>query len=162
MRRFFPVAAFVIAAASAFADAAFDYDEACADFDRFYAGATAGAVLPQGGGRMSARAFAGVRSGVYVTEAWAFEGEVAAVDDRTGFAAKALWHWWGYERLDPFFTFGARGWTHHGQVGPAGGLGAYYHMTESLSLRFDADATLGLDGDEAMVCVLAAGLHFSF
>jgi hypothetical protein len=35
-------------------------------------------------------------------------------------------------------------------------------MTESVSLRFDADATLGLDGDEAMVYTLAAGLHFSF
>ena len=163
MRRaiLFASAAF-LGVSAALADAAFDYDESCADFDLFYVGATVGAFLPQGGARMNPRAFAGVRAGYYLDEAWAVEGELAALQHRAGLAAKALWHWWGYERLDPFFTFGARGWTRRGQVGPAGGLGAYYHMTESVSLRFDADATLGLDGGETMVYTLAAGLHFSF
>jgi len=151
-----------LAATIALADAALDYDEACAEFDRFYVGAAVGGVFPQGGSRMSPRASAAVRAGFYLTEMWALEGEAGAADDHTAFAAKALWHWWGYERLDPFFTFGARGWTHHGQLGPCGGLGAFYHMTESLSLRFDADATLGLDTDTEMVYTLALGLQFSF
>ena len=131
-----------LSAAMAFADAAFEYDEACSEFDRFYVGAAVCGVLPQGGSRMSPRA--------------------GVADDHTALAAKALWHWWGYERLDPFFTFGARGWTHDGQVGPCGGLGAFYHMTETLSLRFDADATLGLDTDVSMVYSLACGVQWSF
>ena len=158
--RLFLAAAF--AASLALADAASEYDEACADFDRFYVGAAAGAVLPQGGGRMSARAGAVLRAGFYLTEAWAAEGEASSAGDHVGFAARALWHWWGYERLDPFFTFGARGWTHHGQVGPCGGLGSFYHLTESLSLRFDADAAMGLDTDVEMVYSLACGLQLSF
>ena len=111
---------------------------------------------------MSPRAGAAMRVGFYMTEAWAAEGEVSAVDDHMGFAAMALWHWWGYERLDPFFTCGARGWTHHGQIGPCGGLGAFYHMTESLSLRFGADAMLGLDTDISMVYSVTCGVQWSF
>ena len=155
-------AAAALAASLAFADAAFEYDEACSDFDRFYVGAAVGATLPQGGSRMSPRAGAALRAGCYLAEMWAAEGEVASAGDHVGLAAKALWHWWGYERLDPFFTFGARGWTHRGQVGPCGGLGAFYHVSESLSLRFDADATLGLDTDACMVYSLACGLQWSF
>jgi len=151
-----------ILASLAFADAASDYDEACAGFDRFYIGAATVGVLPQGGSRMSPRAGAAIRAGLYLDEMWAMEGEAGFAGDRLAFAAKALWHWWGYERLDPFFTFGARGWTHDGNVGPSGGLGAFYHMTESLSLRIDADATLGLDTDVEMIYSLAFGLQLSF
>lgn len=151
-----------LSATMAFADAAFEYDEACSEFDRFYVGAAVCGVLPQGGSRMSPRAGVALRAGFYMTEMWALEGEAGVADDHTALAAKALWHWWGYERLDPFFTFGARGWTHDGQVGPCGGLGAFYHMTETLSLRFDADATLGLDTDVSMVYSLACGVQWSF
>ena len=35
-------------------------------------------------------------------------------------------------------------------------------MTESLSLRIDADATLGLDTDAEMIYSLAFGLQLSF
>jgi hypothetical protein len=161
MKKLFSMVA-ALAASLAFADAAFDYDEACSEFDRFYVGAVATGTLPQGGSKISPRAGAAVRAGCYLAEMWAIEGEAGFADDHLAFAAKALWHWWGYERLDPFFTFGARGWTHDGNVGPSGGLGAFYHMTESLSLRFDADATLGLDTDVEMIYSLAFGLQLSF
>ena len=96
-----------ILASLAFADAASDYDEACAGFDRFYIGAATVGVLPQGGSRMSPRTGAAIRAGNYIDEMWAIEGEAGFAGDHLAFAAKALWHWWGYERLDPFFTFGA-------------------------------------------------------
>lgn len=128
----------------------------------FYVGVAEGVVIPQGGSRMSRHTGAAFRFGCYLTEMWAIEGEAAVVAERTGLGARALWHWWGYERLDPFFTFGARGWLKDGQVGPDAGLGAFYHLTESLSLRLDANATLGVESDVDMVYSLAAGLQYSF
>ena len=150
----------MLAASVALAD--FDYDSEPYEFDRFYVGVAETVVMPQGGSRMSDHTGAALRFGYYLTEMWAVESETAWVADRAGLGVKALWHWWGYERLDPFFTFGARGWVNHGQVGPAGGLGAFYHLTESLSLRFDADATLGVETRTEMVYSLSAGLQLSF
>ena len=155
------IAFFAMVALAVFAARA-AYDEEACDFDRFYVGMAETVVIPQGGGRMSQHTGAAFRLGCYLTEMWAIEGEAAWIADRAGLGAKALWHWWGYERLDPFFTFGARGWTNDGQVGPSGGVGAFYHITESLSLRLDADATLGVESQVEMVYSLAAGLQFSF
>ena len=139
-----------------------DFEDEVYDFDRLYVGLAEMVVLPQGGGRMRDHTGAAVRLGYYLTEMWAIEGEVAWVADRAGLGLKALWHWWGYERLDPFFTFGAKGWVNDGQVGPNGGAGAFYHITDSVSLRFDADATLGLDSSVEMVYSLSAGVQMSF
>lgn len=141
-----------------------EFEEECEayEFDRFYAGLAETVVLPQGGGRMSDHTGAALRMGCYLAEMWAVEAEAAWVADRAGLGVKAVWHWWGYERLDPFFTFGARGWINEGQVGPAGGIGTFYHLTDSLSLRFDADATLGLDTSVEMVYSLSAGIQWSF
>ncbi len=158
MKRFAIVLALALAVQAILAG---DDDEAYA-FDRFYAGVAGTAVLPQGGGRMGDRAGAAFRAGCYIGELFAVEGEAACLGHRAGLAARGLWHWWGYERLDPFFTFGAKGWMNDGQVGPCGGLGAFYHLTESLSLRADADATLGLDTRREMVYSLCAGLQISF
>ena len=156
-------------AAAALALAAFSVragDGLCAEdecgFDRFYVGLAEGVVMPQGGGRMSDHTGASFRFGCYLAEFWAVEGELAAVADRAGLAARALWHWWGYERLDPFFTFGVRGWLDHGQVGPSGGVGAFYHLDDRLSLRFDADATLGVETRSEMVYSVSAGIQWAF
>lgn len=153
-------AAVLAAAVTAFSCAAQE-EETC-EFDRMYAGAAGTMVFPQGGAKMHRRSGAALRAGFYLSEFWAVEAEAAWLEDRAGLAAKALWHWWGYERLDPFFTVGARGWLGGGQAGPAGGAGAFYHLTESLSLRVDADATLGLDSGAVMVYSLSAGLQMSF
>jgi hypothetical protein len=137
-------------------------EEECLDFDRFYGEAAVTTVLPPGGARLSARSGGAVRAGWYWTEFWALEGEAAWLEKGCGLSAKALWHWWGYERLDPFFTIGVKGWLPHGQVGPAGGLGAFWHLTESWSLRADADATLGVDTRTETVFSVAVGLRRSF
>ncbi len=159
MKRLLPLIA-VFAALSARGD--FDYEEPPYEFDRFYVGVAGAGVLPQGGSRLDSRAGIAMRFGCYLAEMWAVEGEATWLDDRAGLGLKALWHWWGYERLDPFFTFGARGWVNDGQVGPCGGLGAFYHLTESLSLRFDADATIGVETRTEMVYSLSAGFQWSF
>ncbi len=139
-----------------FADA-FQYE-----YDRWSVGIVGQMVFPQGGSKMSRLSGAGVRLGYYVTEMLAIEGEATWMENRAGLALKGLWHWWGYEQLDPFFTFGARGWIHDGQVGPCLGTGAFYHLDDYWSIRFEADATLGLDTDCEMIYSLGLGLQRTF
>jgi hypothetical protein len=139
-----------------FADA-FQYE-----YDRWSVGIVGQMVFPQGGSKMSRLSGAGVRLGYYVTEMLAIEGEATWMENRAGLALKGLWHWWGYEQLDPFFTFGARGWIHDGQVGPCIGTGAFYHLDDDWSIRFDADATLALDSDCEMIYSLGLGLQRTF
>lgn len=144
-------------------DAGFASGEEC-PFDRFYAGAGAMLVLPEGGSQMRRLGGAAARAGCYLNEFWAVEAEAAALENFAGLSAAVLWHWWGYERFDPFFTFGAKGWLGHGdgQLGPKAGIGSFYHLTDSWSLRFDADATLGLDTETETVYSVSAGLQRSF
>ncbi len=137
-------------------------EEETYEYDRFAVGAAAQIVLPQGGQKMARRGGAAARVGYYLTEMLAVEGEAAWLENRAGLAVRGLWHWWGYERLDPFFTFGVRGWLNHGQVGPSGGFGAFYHIDDFWSLRFDADATLGVESDVGMAYGFAVGIQRTF
>jgi len=141
------------------------------DCGGWYAGGAAQLVLPQGGARMRRLAGGVARAGFYVTDALALEGEAAWMENVAGLSVRALWHlhgWnefnmlFGYERFDPFVTAGARGWIHDGQVGPSVGVGAFCHLTDSLSLRFDADATLGIDTRTEMAFCLSVGLQWFF
>lgn len=150
----------LIAAGGAWAEAS-AFEEDVVELERWYVGGAGTVVLPQGGAGMRRLGGASARFGYYLTEFWAVEGEAAWLENAAGLAAGALWHWWGYVRFDPFFTFGVRGWI-RGDVGPKAGVGAFYHLTESLSLRFDADATLALDGETAMVYSVSGGLQWSF
>jgi hypothetical protein len=154
-----------IAALTIFAETAneLEYEEEC-EFDRFYISAGATIFLPQGGNGQRHLSGATGRVGWYMTEFWAIESEAAFLENSAGLSLSALWHWWGYERLDPFFTFGAKGWfgSQAENIGPKIGVGTFYHLTDSISLRFDADATLGLKGDEKMNYTISAGLQYSF
>ena len=166
MKNFTLLFAFAFAAMSLSAsekDAGFSAEEECA-FDRFYAGSGAMLVLPGGGSRMRRLGGGAARAGYYLAEFWAVEAEAAALENFAGLSAAVLWHWWGYERFDPFFTFGAKGWVGHGdgQLGPKAGLGSFYHLTDSWSLRFDADVTLGLDTEAETVYSVSAGVQRSF
>lgn len=151
-------AAALFAAASSFAAAP---EEEEYEFDRWYAGASATVVLPQGGHHMRRVGGATARFGYYLTEALSLEADAAWLENCAGLGMHGLWHIYGYERFDPFLTFGARGWI-DGDVGPAAGIGAFYHITDSWSLRCDAQATLGLDGDCEMVYAIGAGVQYSF
>ena len=131
------------------------------EFDRWYVGASATLVMPQGGGDMRRLGGATARVGYYVTEALAVEADAAWLEDCAGLGVQGLWHIWGYERFDPFLTFGARGWI-DGDLGPVAGLGAFYHLTDNWSLRADAQATLGIDSDCDMVYSLGAGVQYTF
>jgi hypothetical protein len=131
------------------------------ELDRWYVGASATLVMPQGGCDMRRLGGATARVGYYVSEDFALEADAAWLEDCAGLGVQGLWHFWGYERFDPFLTFGARGWI-DGDLGPVVGLGAFYHLTDNWSLRADAQATLGIDGDCDMVYSLGAGVQYTF
>jgi len=138
----------------------------------WYAEVLGALTLPEGGSQMHHVGGAAVRCGRYLDDNWALEAEVAWQEDFVGLSVDALWHWqgcdlygdlFGYSRFDPFFTFGARGWIgRRGQVGPKSGLGAFYHLTDNVALRFDADATLGLETRCEVDYTLEAGVQYAF
>ena len=146
-------------------------DEEASGETGWYSSAAAQLVLPQGGSHMRRLCGGAARVGYYFTGSLALEAEAAWLENVVGLSARALWHlhgWeefnmlFGYERFDPFLTLGARGWIHDGQVGPSAGVGAFYYLTDFWALRFDADATLGLDTDVETAFTLSAGLQYSF
>ena len=137
----------------------------------WYVAGNAQLVLPQGGSRMRRLGGGAVRAGRYLAQSLAVECEAAWLENSAGLAARAVWHlhgWdefdmlFGYERFDPFVSAGARGWIHDGQVGPSAGFGAYYYLTDEWALRFDADATLGLDTHVETAFAISAGVQYFF
>lgn len=127
-----------------------------------YIGAAGSLLLPQGGGDMDRLGGGLFRAGVYVNDFWAFEAEAGLMERKAQLGVQCVWHWWGYERLDPFFTFGAKGWIDDGDAGPCGGIGAFYHLDEHWSLRADAGATLGIERESEMIYQFAFGVQYEF
>ena len=138
-----------------------------------YVGVSGALTLPQGGSSMRRIGGGALRVGRYFGDFWALEGEAAWLEDAAGLGVDVLWHlqgWslygdlFGYSRFDPFLTAGVRGWIGGpaGQVGPSAGVGTYWHLTEEWSLRFDANATLGLDSAVEVVYTLSAGVQRTF
>ena len=68
----------------------------------------------------------------------------------------------GYERLDPFFTFGVKGWMNDGDVGPYAGLGALYYLSDEWAFRGDLDVTLGLEREIEVDWSFSLGFQYSF
>ncbi len=131
------------------------------DWERSYVGLSGTLLLPQGGVNMHRMGGGTARFGYYVDDFFAVEVSASALEEVVGLGVQGLWHWWGYEKVDPFFTFGAAGWI-EGTVGPTGGIGLFYHLNDLLSFRFDGSAALGLDSNVGMVYSLSAGLQYAF
>ncbi len=131
------------------------------DCDRRYVGAAGTMLLPQGGSDMRRLGGATARFGYYLSESLAVEAEASWMENCAGLGVQGLWHVMGYERFDPFLTFGARGWI-SGGAGPAAGLGAFYHLTDEWSLRADAGMVLDVDGGCDAVFALSVGVQYSF
>lgn len=140
-------------------------------FSANYVGASGLLMLPQGGARVSHLGGASLRYGRYLTTTWAFEGEVASLENRAGLAVRTIWHlqgWetfgrlFGYERLDPFLSAGVSGFLPAGDVGPSVGLGTFYYLSEVWAVRALGAYTLGLDGNPESYFQLSLGVQFSF
>ena len=146
-----------IVAAMALMAAIFAYGEEeddCFELDRWTVGAGGAMCLGEGSGGY-------VRGGYYLNEFWAVEATAARLEDESYFQGDILWHWWGYERLDPFFTFGGAALVHV-QSGPCGGVGTFWHLDDHWSLRFDVTLLLGLEDGIETDWTLCAGIQRSF
>ncbi len=118
-------------------------------------------VVPQGGSSIRRRSGAAFRAGWYVDDFLSVEATAAWLEDTAGLGVNGLWHWWGYEAIDPFFTFGVNGWI-DGGVGPSVGWGIYWHYDDNWSFRADASATLDVDGEPGMGYTFALGVQYTF
>lgn len=139
-----------------------------------YTGVSGVLTWPQGGSRLRRLGGVAVRGGVYLSDFWAVEGDVAWQENAAGFGVGTLAHvqaWeaygdlFGYSAFDPFVTFGARGWLvsdGDGQVGPQAGVGAFYHLNDSWSLRAEANLTLGLETRVEAIYTISVGIQYGF
>ena len=156
-----------------------------------YLGASGGIFLPGNGSSLKRAAMASARGGWYLSENLALELEVGCAPNAvsshggnatvTAFAARGLFHLtgieefdrlFGCERFDPFVTFGAAAFfasrhvfaddSHRTAIGPTAGVGAFYHLTDSWSLRFDATAAMSVDTPCGMSFGISLGLQWSF
>ena len=156
-----------------------------------YLGASGGIFLPGNSSSLKRAAMASARGGWYLSENLALELEGGCAPNAvsshggnatvTAFAARGLFHLtgieefdrlFGCERFDPFVTFGAAAFfasrhvcaddSHRTAIGPTAGVGAFYHLTDSWSLRFDATAAMSVDTPCGMSYGLSLGLQWSF
>ena len=176
-----------LVAATAFPASAEEVDD---DISYGYVGAAGGLLLPGNGNSLKRAALVTARGGWYVDEYLAFEAEalcapnVSSGDGNTavwGGSVQALWHLSGWEAFDklfgcerfaPFLTCGAQALcaprhvfaddSHRTGIGPTVGVGAFYHLTNNLSLRMEARAALAVDSPCGMTYALLAGLQYSF
>ncbi len=181
----------LLALASAFALQCAASEEEAYAYDPWYVGASGGVLLPGNGNSMKRAASVSLHAGRYLTETFAVEAAVASAPHvcagRSGSAtltsasAGILLNFtyftfydrlFGSERLDPFLTFGAQGAfasrhvfahdSHRTGIGPYAGLGAFYHLTDSWSLRAEARAALCCDSPCGMLYSASLGLQHSF
>lgn len=155
-----------------------------------YVGASGGLLLPGGGNSLARAAETAVRMGFYATDSLAWEVEGACAPNvstgsgneaLSGVAARGLFHLtgieeidllFGCERFDPFVTFGGAARfgarhafaddSHRTALGPTVGVGAFYHLTDTLDLRFDAQAMPGCDAPCGMLYAVCVGLQWNF
>ena len=158
-------------------------------FYRWYAGAAGGMSMPGSGNTLRRAGAVAVRGGWYASEFTAFEIEgLCAPNMSSGVgnttlsavSARGVFHMTGWdafdklfgcERFDPFLTAGVTAHfasrhafadgDHRTGIGPAAGLGAFWHITDSISLRVDASATLCVDSPCGMMYGVFAGIQVS-
>lgn len=168
-----------------------EFSEVDAELPGWYLGGAVGALMPGGGASLDGAAAVSLRAGRYLTEYLALElegwsapsancghGGDAAI---AGVVLEGLFHFAGFEsfdklfgceRLDPFATLGAGAVfadrhvfaddSHRAAFGPTFGLGAFYHLTDSLSIRGDGRAMLACDTPAGVIFSAAVGLQYSF
>ena len=165
-------------------------EETCA-YDPWYTGVSGGLLLPGNGNSLRRAADVSLRAGRYLSDTFAVEACVAttprAAADGAGrvslvsAGAGALLHMthftfydrlFGSERFDPFITFGAHATfasghvfadrSHRSAFGPYAGFGAFYHLTDSWSVRAEARAALCCDSPCGMLYGVSVGLQYSF
>ncbi len=157
----------------------------------WYTGVSGGMLLPGNGntlkraGEVSFRGGCGIWDDVASVE---LEGICApnvsthaGNEALSGVAARFIFHLngieefdklFGCERFDPYLSvadmvrFGARhafaDRSHRTALGKAFGIGALYHLTDNLAIRFDAQAMVAFDSPCGMLYSVGLGLQWTF
>lgn len=157
----------------------------------WYVGTSGGMLLPGNGNSLRRAAEIAVRGGHYFSDYFALELEgvcvPSAVSGRGGNATvsgalvegvchmsgwEAFDRLFGCERFDPFVSMGAAArfasrdvFAHDARrtaIGPMFGLGAFYHLTDSWSLRGDLRAQLCCDSPCGMLYSVSLGVQYSW
>ena len=142
-------------------DSAAESEWADYEYERMYVGAQGSVLVPQGGARTRRQGGGVARAGYYVDDFLSVEAAASFLEEGAGLSLRGLWHWWGYEKFDPFFTFGAAWWT-EGVAGPAAGWGCFWHFDDNWSLRFDAEAMLDVGPDSSIAFAISFGVQYAF
>lgn len=150
--------------------------------DRWYTGVSGAMFLPGGGSSLERAGGVSAYLGYFLTDSFAVEADVISVPNAvsshggnstlTGFGVQGAWHFMGFERFDPFLTFGASALfsSHHvfaddssrSALGPTFGFGFLYHLSDNLALRADSKAMVALDSPSGIAFTIAGGLQWSF
>ncbi len=152
------------------------------EYDRWYSSVAAGMLLPGGGSSLSQSATVNARFGYFLSESFAVESEFSVVPNAVsksagnqtlvGWAAQGVWHFMGYERFDPFLTFGVASFfgsrhvfednSFRNAFGPTVGIGALYHLTDHLALRADARGCMSVGTPAGVLFDVSLGMQYSF
>ena len=156
----------MVAMATAYADEA---TSAIPGMDPVYVGVAGTLSFRHGGGRVGG---GDIRIGAELSDVlspeldagWHEKSAFLALRDIVHFSAFDLYdRFFGYSRFDPFFMLGGGGWVGgFRQYGPLAGIGTFWHLDDNWSVRVDASAMLGLDGECEMLYSVSAGLQYSF
>ena len=160
MRKILVIAA-VLAGLSCFAGGEEFEEGDYYELDRWSLGAAGCLELPQGGAHFSRRAGVAIRGGYALDEFWTLEAQGEWAENKYAVSAGFLWLWWGYERLDPFFVFGAKDWIGV-DWGPYAGVGAFWHIDDHWSLRAEVAPMLGIEDGCEMVYSFSFGVQRSW
>ncbi len=152
------------------------------EYDRWYSSAAAGVLLPGGGSSLSRSMMMNARFGYFLSESFAMEfeanvtpnavSEVSGNQTLVGAVAQGVWRFMGYERFDPFLTFGVasffgsrhvfRDGDFRNAFGPTLGIGVLYHLTEHFALRADACGCMTVGTPCGMMFDISVGVQYSF
>jgi hypothetical protein len=150
--------------------------------DRWYTGVSGAMLLPGGGSSLERAGGVSAHLGYFLSDSFALELDLISIPNAvsshggnstlTGFGIQGAWHFMGFERLDPFLTFGASSLfsshhvfaddSHRTAFGPTFGLGFLYHLTDNLALRADSKAMVTLDTPSEIAFTISGGLQWSF
>jgi len=136
-------------------------EEEAEPYDVFHVSTGAALVVPQGGASSGRLGGGFARGGFYLSEFTALEGTFSVLENRYGASGGILWHWYGYERLDPFFVYGGS-WIEGLGAGPSAGIGFHWHLDDHWSLRADCTYALAIDGGVDSVFSFSAGIRVSW
>lgn len=160
-----------------------------ADAPRWYVSPGAGMMFFEGGQKTDPAVNMLLRLGYDFSDHWSTEGGVSWAPNATyndaeggdkfsgqsiqGLYADELYHFYKYDRWDPYLAGGLgfyHAHSHHtfddgdcdSVFGPRVGVGVMYHLSDNWSLRLDTRAMMGLAHDNEFIYTVDAGVVYRF